>query len=292
MKGLFRVTDWERVSWWRRTLGALARVVATLVVLDILISLLGPPIGIFFSARLMAHKVPALWQTPKPQADRSISSAPGATFAYFGYQFEVPWNSAFQTRRSKQEENAPAKGGMVQILFDSGQSVLFIVPIDQKGLLTEIVEDPSLSFQSSRVLLGSLIDASPYDQYSALLNTTPSSIRAFGPRAEAVRGMVLLTFKGIAPPGNLESGLFSFEWPGKRGFQIGDPQKPGSVALEVLDMQGRWVEIICGDRRNGVKLTQPELNRILATLRVQPPDLAASQQAGPKATVKPIRISR
>jgi len=277
MRALFRVTAWERASWWRRILGAVARVAALLVILDVLFSLLGPPVAIFFTARSMGHKVPGLWQTPKPLGDYSISDAPGTTLSYSGYQFEVPWNTAFHTRKTA---NSTATGGWVGIWFDSGQSILFIAPYDQKGLLSEIAGDPSLKIQNARALFGGLSDASPYDQYSALLNTTPSTIRPFGPRAEAARGMMLLMIKAIAPPGNLQSGVFLFQLPGKRGFQIGDPQKStGTVALEVLDMQGRYVEIICRGPRNGVKFTQPELNRILATLQPVSADSPVREQA-------------
>lgn len=194
MRGLFRVTAWERVSWWRRALGAFARVAALLVVLDVLFGLLGPPIGFFFMARWEARKMPALSVTPEPLRDYSVSKSPGTTFSCFGYQFEAPWGGSFTTQGLPKNNDTT---GMILIKFGSGQNVLFIVPSDQNGLLAELAEDPK--YQSSRAVFGSLIDASAYDQYSALLNTTPSTIRAFGPRAEAVRGMVLLTIKAIAP---------------------------------------------------------------------------------------------
>jgi hypothetical protein len=91
--------------------------------------------------------------------------------------------------------------------------------------------------------------------------------------------MVLLTIKAIAPPGNLATGAFSFQLPGKRGFQIGDPRKSKKVDLEVLDMGGRYVEIICAATKDGVRLTQPELNRILTTLRIAPPDSGTGKHA-------------
>ena len=159
---------------------------------------------------------------------------------------------------------------MIDLDFASGQNVLFIVPTDQKGLLTELADDPSTRMEYLRgAAFGDLTNRSAYDQYSAILNVTPSTIRAFGPRQDAARGMVLLTIKAIAPPGNLATGAFSFQLPRKRGFQIGDPQKSNSVALEVLDMDGRYVEILCSAARDA-RLTQPELNRILTTLQTAP----------------------
>jgi hypothetical protein len=115
---------------------------------------------------------------------------------------------------------------------------------------------------------------SAYDQYSALLNTSPSTIRAFRRRAEAVRGVTLLTIKAIALPASLETGVFSFELPDKRGFQIGDPRKSRRVDLEVLDLNGHYVEIVCATAKESARLTQAELNRILKTLHT----VSASRQ--------------
>src|SRR4030095_9182550 len=109
------------------------------------------------------------------------------SLSYFGYEFEVPWNTSFK-------QKGPGKSSFVQFQFDSGHNVTFIVPANQSGLLTEMV----LKMRGLQSVFGDLMDRSAYDQYGALLNTTPRSIRAFGPRAEAVRGVTLLTLKAIA----------------------------------------------------------------------------------------------
>lgn len=263
---LIHVTAWERVSRWRRFSGAFGRVAALIALLAVLLDLLGPPIGIFFMARWEAHKIPALNVTPQPLKDYSVSDAPGTALSYFGYRFEVPWNATFKIRGLPKNTD---KSGMIELKFESGQNVLFIVPTDQSGLLREVAHDQSLHMENSRTAPGDLTNRSAYDQYSALLNVTPSSIRAFGPRQDAARGMVLLTIKAIAPPGSLATGAFSFQLPGKRGFQIGDPRKSNRVNLEVLDMDGHYVEILCSAARDA-RLTQPELNRILTTLQTAP----------------------
>ena len=264
---LIHVTAWERVSRWRRFGAAFARVAALIALLTVLFDLLGPPIGIYFMATWEARKIPALKVTPQPLKDYSVSEAPGTVLSYFGYRFEVPWNATFKTRGLPENTD---ESGWIDLDFASGQNVLFVAPADQSGLLSEVAHDHSLHAKNSRTVFGDLTNRSPYDQYSAILNVTPATIRAFGPRQDAARGMVLLTIKAIAPAGNLATGAFSFELPGKRGFQIGDPRESKSVALEVLDMGGRYVEIICEATKDGTKLTQPELNRILATLRADP----------------------
>src|ERR1700733_12112617 len=128
--------------------------------------------------------------------------------------------------------------------FDSGQTLLLIAPANQSGLLNELAQDQSLHMENLRIIFGDLMKRSAYDQYSALLNTSPSTIQAFGPRPEAVRDIALLTIKAIALPASLETGAFSFQLPDKRGFQIGDPRKSKRIDLEVLDVNGRYVEII------------------------------------------------
>lgn len=199
--------------------------------------------------------------TPRPLADYSVSDTPGTSISYFGYEFEVPWKASFE------KKGGFNKNGIVQFNFESGQAVVLIVPENYGGLLTEIADDQSLNMKNLRLVFGGLMDRSPYDQYSTLLNTTPQSIRAWGPRAEAVRGVTLLTIKAIAIPSpGLDAGAFSFELHDKRGFQIGDPQKTGTEVLEVFGAGHYYVEIICATSKDSAKLSQPELNRILTSL--------------------------
>jgi len=256
MAAIVQVTAWERVSLWRRIPCAFARVAALMAVLIELLNLLGPPITLFAVARWEGRKLPLVKVTPSPLTDYSVAGTPATRLSYFGFQFEVPWDAPYSEKRGN---------GAVWLKFDSGQTLLFKVPVEQTGLLTQIVEDKSMHMQNLRFILADLLALSPYDQYSAILNTTPSSVRAFGPRKDAVRSETLLTIKALGFPGSLQTGAFSFEFPDKRGFQIGDPQKSNRISLKVFDIGGRHVEIFCSAAK-GVKFTQPELNTILKSL--------------------------
>lgn len=269
MRALIRVTAWERMSLFRRVFGALVRVGILIAFLTVLASLLGPPIGILITTRMEVKRAPAVNVAPLTLTDYSVSHSPGRTLSYLGYEFDVPWNTAFK-------QKALGKGGLVQLQFDSGQNITLIVPENQSGLLAEIVEDPSLKMGDLRFIFGDLMNHSAYDQYGALLRTTPRAIRAFGPRAEAIRGVTLLTIKAIAFGPGLNSGAFSFDLPDKRGFQIGDPRKSRRVDLEVFDSSGHHVEILCGSTNSNVSFSQPELNRILTSLH---PSTTSSQLA-------------
>jgi hypothetical protein len=269
MSSLIHVTAWERVSLWRRVPCAFLRVGILLGVVTVLFALLGPPLTIFFTARWEAKKIPYVWVTQQPLVNYAVSESPGTKLSYFGYKFEVPWVGGFKERGGK--------NGIVELKFDSGQILLLMAPKNQAGLLSEIVEDPSLHMKYLQPVLGELTKRSPYDQYATLLNTTPSSIHAFGSRAEAVRNETLLTIKAISSPAMLRTGAFSFDLPETHGFQIGDPGKERRAQLEVFVKEnGNWVEIVCGTKNESVKLTQPEINRILTSFHSETKDFSAS----------------
>lgn len=283
MGALIHVTAWERASLWRRMLCALGRVAALLFLLTVLFNLLAPPIGILLTTRWEAKKIPAVKVIPKPLIDYSVSDAPGRALSYLGYSFEVPWTASFKAKGS---ENGSVEGGIMELKFDSGESLLLVAPSNQSGLLSELVQDRTSDAETLRLVFGNLVYLSAYDQYSALLNTSPSTIRAFGPRGAAVRGTTLLMIKSIALPASLESGAFAFRFPDKRGFQIGDPRKSRLIDLEIFDLNGHDLNIICGSTGDAANLTQPELNRILKTLHPVSSDSSASRVTSTKALRK------
>jgi hypothetical protein len=274
MKALFRVTAWERVSLWRRIPCAFVRVALAIALLSFLITLLGPLIGIQLMARRIAQQIPGVNSAPRRLVDYSISDGPQATVAYFGYQFEIPWGTSV--------EQKVLGNGLVELEAGSGHSVIFIVPTNQSGLLTEFVRSQPPHLDSSQSIFGELMNRSAYDQYAALLNTTPKSIHAFGSRAEAVRGSTLLMLKSIAFPSEIETGVFSFELPDKRGFQIGDPRKSKRVDLEVFGKGGYYVEMMLFASKGGTTLSQPDINFILKNLHEVPtvPSDASSAHSG------------
>jgi len=55
------------------------------------------------------------------------------------------------------KEKVLGKAGRVQLEFQSGQNVTFIVPENQGGLLTELVQDESMHMKNLQVVFGDLI---------------------------------------------------------------------------------------------------------------------------------------
>jgi hypothetical protein len=235
------------------------------VLLAVLLNFLGPPIGFLVTARWMGRRVPEVKVSPKPLLNYSASES-AATLSENGYQFQVPWK--FSKREQKVAD------GPVALVFEPGQALLLFTPANQ-GLLTEIAQDKSMHWDNLPLVMGDLMNRTPYEQYEALLTTTPSRIHAFGPRKDAVRGLMLLTFKAIAPGPGLETGVFSFDLPDKHGFQTGDPAKSRYVQLEIFGRDDYWVEIVCRTPKNGPGLTQPELNLIITSLHPLPAAPAA-----------------
>lgn len=275
MKWLIRVTDWERASILRRLLVAGVRVALGVALATALVDLLGPPISIFWMARSVANRFPGVRVVPRPLADSSISSGQRTKVVYFGYEFDVPWNDAFKTRGGK--------ANIVLLQFESGQNLTFIVPTDQNGVLAEICQDRSMNLGALQPVFGDVINESAYNQYAVLLNATPESVRAFGPRVQASRALTLLFVKAVATGPALPTGVFSFQFQDKRGFQLGDPQKSQRVDLEIFGMGGHYVEMVLYTEGNATRLSQPEINRLLSSLRRIEADPDVPANVEPKA---------
>lgn len=158
------------------------------------------------------------------------------------------------------------KNGIVVLEFESGQNLTFLVPANQSGLLTGLVRDKPLHWENIKLVFGDLMNRSAYDQYAALLISTPRTVRAFGPRAEAARGVTLLMIKAIAFPAALETGALSFQFSDKQGFQIGDPRKSKRVDFKIFGKGDHFAEISCSNSKDGIWFSQSELNRILTSL--------------------------
>jgi hypothetical protein len=265
MKALVRVTAWERMSLWRRLLGASIRVAILAVFVTVALVFLAPPITILFLRRTFANSRAGMKVVPTVLSDLSVSDSPGKTLTYFGYEFTVPWNANFKERVGK-------SGQLVQLKFDSGQDIMFLAHSNSVGLLTGLADDDAaLKMGDLRPVFADLMKRSAYDQYLTVLNMTPQMLRPFGPKDEAARRIVLLLIKGGAFGPGLDSGAYTFELPDKRGFQIGNPQSSGRVDLEVFDSSGHQLEFVCGSTNANFRYAQPELNRILTSLHATKP---------------------
>lgn len=229
------------------------------------LDLFGVQIGCSLDAKWMARKAPEINVVPQPLADTAISSDTGTTLSYFGYSFEVPWTGIPKERVVTKQETGLR---VVVLTFPSGQVIIFWAPVTEEGIVSEIAGE----FKSQHgpdARHGGLLDSSPYAQYAALLNVAPSQIAPFGPRNAAQRTYWLLFFKAFALPPGLETGAYSLQTSALHGFQIGNPARSPRVLLRLFDIADHYsLEFSCAVDRDGpVKLTQPEINRIIQTVR-------------------------
>lgn len=220
----------------------------------------------------IAKRAPDVNVVPQPLTDQSVSQAPGTTLSYYGMAFQVPWQGIVKQRVAK---------NITALNFASGQAIMIWAPTGKDGFLNQAARDSTTGSPSVRATLQGDLTTPPYQQYSSLLNITPSQIRPFTSPRTAGRGFLLLFFKAIAV--NLHSGAYEFHTPALRGFQQGDPATSSRVQLDMFDNPGNSLgEVICFLGKDAsARGTQADINRIIQTFHplVASADSAANLRA-------------
>lgn len=80
---------------------------------------------------------------------------------------------------------------------------------------------------------------------------------------------MLLLYKSVATP--TDSGLFFVESGNLKGFQYGVPRRSKTVIVDLFG-ENQGLEIMFFPTKNGLALTQQDINRVIQTL--QPVDAA------------------
>jgi hypothetical protein len=200
---------------------------------------------------------PRGWSSvPRQLGDTKASTADGRTMEYYGYRFDVPWK---EIDRSWDEERT------VEVRFKTGQSVRFYNP--------QFLQDDLISGNTAKEdrdyfvqAFGTSVRKSKYDQFEAIVSTTPSQWSPFRSRTGFARVYILLDIKGLWFEHNAVSpDIFSFKTKGYRGFEFsGLSHDWQNVVVNLFDETDHRCRIdILGDARSGVRLTQPEINRVL-----------------------------
>jgi hypothetical protein len=109
-----------------------------------------------------------------------------------------------------------------------------------------------------------------YALASTILNLTPKRVSFWMSSREATGTAILMNLKPIYTV-NAETGLFSVRTSRYRGYQHGDPRRARQVDLAVFDDQDHEFRFFVGsDPGKPITVTQPDINRILDTLRPVP----------------------
>jgi hypothetical protein len=200
---------------------------------------------------------------PRPLANTTASISEGTTVSYYGYKIDAPWKGI------DKESN---EGRAVEIIFKTGQKIVFVNP--QYSDRDPISSDYHVASDDLRLVLEPGRREPKYEQFKAVISTTPSQLSPLRFRREFVRTRVLLEIKGLWFEHNTAvPDIFSFETKDYRGFEISDLSSDRQIVeLNLFDREDHWftVNISC-DARSGVKLTQPEINRVIQSFGAASP---------------------
>jgi hypothetical protein len=221
----------------------------------------GKPTDIVWTMKKEAAKNSRLSVVPIPLSNTSISQQKGTSENFFGYQFEVPWQGGEQ----KQQDS-------VALVFSQSnqEALLFFDPGGDRGFIRMLKQTPGLQVGYLNPVYGRENVQSDYEFERAALKTIPSQLLLFLPWSKEVYAANLLRMKEAFLLGP-QDRLYSFEFGQLRGFQHGDPVRDKNVEVEAYDAGDRKFKLIFSSKSgpNG-GLTQPDINRVLQTLRSVP----------------------
>lgn len=236
-------------------------VVGGLLVLVFAAYMWGVQTVLFFKMRSEQKTVPLLGFTPQELPSLLVNQNAGTKLRRNGCAFEVPWTDADETK-SKESEHFSV------FAFHSGYRVEVFGPDspDQGLASTAQRAFDGADSETFRRIIGPETIASNYRFEKAALEETPSRIRPWTNKREAIRAMFLLVVKLTSSVGG-DTGIFSVQAKGWRGFQFGDPEKkPKTVVLKLFDARDRQVEIVFWHGDGPPNLTQADINRSIRTL--------------------------
>jgi len=214
----------------------------------------------YYEVHKLAQKDHLLSVVPQPLPDTSVSANQGTTLSNFGYQYEAPWTDIVKvTRRDKFVASVIFRSGEALAFFDpasapDGANIMRVATADSRNVLS---------------VFGPEAMQSNYALASTILNLTPKSVSLWMSSREATGTAILLQLKPIYTR-NAETGLFSVQTSRYRGYQRGDPRRVGYVDLLVYDDQDHDFRFLFETAPGKPLITQPDINRILDTLKPVP----------------------
>lgn len=239
-------------------------------------------------ARYVAWKIPMVKETPVELPDQTIAQGVGRKVAYFGYEFEVPWEiDEAKSKELGQYNPQPQKEHFIAFRSGNRLTVFRIAPrefVNSFLSMGKAVEtrcaSPDRDDEASalmwitcdigahKALYGEDVLQSDYSFKEGVLGTTPDKVGLLTPRKEAVASAMLLVIKGIMMPGGSESGIYRIRAGDFRGFQFGDPRSRRPLVLEIYNEEGGFT-FIFAQRESGSEppIPQAEINRVIHSLR-------------------------
>ena len=207
---------------------------------------------------------PRGWSSvPQPLADTTASTADGNLLSYDRCTVEVPWKEIYKKWNER---------GGSRILFKTGQ-IVTLYGRDSFGpnLISGVRLDPGLDADYFKLAFGSGVHESMYEQFRAVISSAPSQLSPFRSRKEFARTWILLEIKGLWFEHNSDvPEIFSFETKSYRGFET----RYGNYRTELhffdKAKDQAFLINISSDTRSPVRLTQPEINRVIQSFVATP----------------------
>jgi hypothetical protein len=246
----------------------LITVVVTLAVVFVGVGWVAPVALSFYLVR----KAPAVARiVPTDLKDNSVSQGPGTKLSYFGYEFEVPWSDLDEAQTKLYPADKPEKT-RVDLHFRSGLR-LWVTALPAH----EWINDPDGDIRGAVIAVASAFGReavrSDYSFVKAVYEFTPNRMHywAISPGIHYSEQGVLI-IKSIMPLRSADTGIFNLQNRGYEGFQQGNPQvRQDRLAIHLYSDDGS-VEMMFlqKDYKNSAGVTQPEINRIVQSLRKAP----------------------
>jgi len=223
------------------------------------------PVALSFDAARKAP--PAARVVPTDLKDLSVSRVPGTKVSYVGYEFEIPWNDLDESQTRSVPKDHPE---MVALVFRSGLHM--IVSASPPRLFpNEVAREWKLSPQNVESIFGRGAAQSDYNFLRNLYEFTPDKMHlwALSPTVHYREQFLLMGKTACLSGFSADTGIFNVENQNYRGFQLGDPQAhPRRLSVHLYSDRGNVELVFAGtDKRAPVAVTQPEINRIVQSLR-------------------------
>jgi hypothetical protein len=247
----------------------LVTVVVTAVVFVVAINWIAPAALALYAAR-RAPKVTRV--LPTHLIDTSISQAPGERLSYFGYEFEVPWSDLDPAQTRLYPKGHPHPNRAV-LTFRSGLR-LMVTALPPDEWRNNIAAEMKISPEQLESAFGRDMTDSDYTFVKALYEFTPAEMH-FWRASQKIqsREQILLIVKSLAPLKSAETGIFDIQNQDVKGFQQGDPRAAvDKIAVNLYSDAGSAEFIFSESGRKPLGITQPEINRIIQSLRRSGPE--------------------
>jgi hypothetical protein len=227
---------------------------------------------------LVKKASPIIRVVPTDLKDPSISQAPGMKLSYLGYEFEVPWTD-LDDSQTKLYPNGKTEKTRVDLHFRSGLRLL-VTALPSREVVDDLTKEFKVSPQALERVFGGDTMKSDYSFHKAVYEFTPDKMNHWNFRGGMMnRDEFLLFVKAIFLSPAADSGIFNIQSQNYVGFQQGDPlARPHGIVVSLYSEKANLEMIFTQkDYRKSIEITQPEINRVVRSLRAVPPHEATIQ---------------